>query len=84
MARFNIQVRDRTHIREKIEMDAATISEARLEVARFAGEMLLFQADDFWKDRDWQVDVTDENGLILYALQLSVIESAATMSSASN
>jgi hypothetical protein len=48
-------------------------------VAQFVGELLRDHATKIWADKDWRVDVTDESGLILYALSIFATDSAATM-----
>ena len=35
-------------------------------------------AEQIWVDEDWRVDVTDERGLILYVMEISASETAAT------
>jgi hypothetical protein len=36
-------------------------------------------AHQLWVDEDWRMDVTDETGLILFTIQVSALDSAATM-----
>jgi hypothetical protein len=47
-------------------------------MASFVGKLLKDHAALIWKDQDWQVDVTNEAGLILYVLNVSASETAAT------
>jgi hypothetical protein len=56
------------------------LKDLRLELARFVGELLKDHAELIWEDKDWQVDVTDANGLILYVLHLSAMKSPAAAS----
>jgi hypothetical protein len=51
----------------------------RVEMARFVGQMLRDHAEQVWADKDWRIDVTDESGLILYVINISATDSAATM-----
>jgi hypothetical protein len=51
----------------------------RIELARFVGDLLKKHAEIIWQDQDWRVDVTDERGLILYVMEISATDSAATM-----
>jgi hypothetical protein len=45
----------------------------------FVGEMLRDHAAKIWADKDWRVDVTDDAGMILYALSIFATDSPATM-----
>lgn len=42
----------------------------RLDLAQFVGELLKDHAELIWVDKDWQVDVTDASGLILYVMHI--------------
>jgi hypothetical protein len=35
--------------------------------------------EQIWEDQDWRIDVTDEGGLILYVMEVSATNTAATM-----
>jgi hypothetical protein len=51
---------------------------ARVEAARRIGGLLREHAGRFWEDEDWQLDVTDETGLILFVITVNAFKSAAT------
>jgi hypothetical protein len=57
------------------------LTDLRLDLARFVGELLKDHAELIWADQDWQVDVTDASGLILYVLHISAAETPATSGS---
>jgi hypothetical protein len=78
MPTYNINVRTASHIADTTPVERTTLGELRLEMARFVGELLKDHAELIWEDQDWQVDVTDEAGLILYVLNVSANEAAAT------
>ncbi|MHA6722574.1 DUF6894 family protein [Sphingomonas sp. RS2018] len=78
MATFHINVRTGSHIATTLTVDKADHAELRLEMARFVGELLTKHAAQIWADEDWQVDVSDETGLILYAMQVSASKTPAT------
>jgi hypothetical protein len=61
----------------QIERDDLTA--VRVELATFVGELLKDHAEEIWVDEDCRVDVTDQTGLILYSIQISATDSAATM-----
>jgi hypothetical protein len=48
-------------------------------MARFVGELLKDHAELIWADQDWQIDVTNDEGLILYVLHISATETPATV-----
>jgi hypothetical protein len=78
MPRYNINVRTASHIADTTTLERFTLDELRIEMARFVGELLKDHAASIWEDQDWQVDVTNEAGLILYVLNVSASETAAT------
>ena len=80
MAEYNIQLRSDTHVWVTETIDRENLEALRTEVATFVGELLRDHANQIWKDQDWRVDVTDASGLILYYMQISACETAATMS----
>lgn len=60
--------------------DLPDTTAARTEAAKRIGGLLSQHAHEIWVDQDWQIDVTDETGLILYVIHVSASRSAATMS----
>jgi hypothetical protein len=48
-------------------------------MARFVGKLLKDHADLIWADQDWQVNVTNDEGLILYVLRISANETSAAI-----
>lgn len=44
------------------------LAAARTQAAQFAGQVLLEEPDGMWTDTDWQLDVADEAGLVLFSL----------------
>ncbi|MBB5711814.1 DUF6894 family protein [Sphingomonas xinjiangensis] len=61
-----------------LSVERETHGDLRIEMARFVGELLKDHAALIWMDQDWQVDVSDASGLILYVLHVSAAETAAT------
>jgi hypothetical protein len=41
---------------------------ARVEAARYGGELLQAHARTFWNDGEWSIEVTDGTGLTLFTL----------------
>jgi hypothetical protein len=52
--------------------------EARVEAAKRIGLLLHAHAGKLWVDEDWQMDVTDDAGLILFVINVAAMSSAAT------
>ena len=62
--------------------DAAELSdsdEARVEAAKRIGLLLHAHAGKLWADEEWQMDVTDGTGLILFVISIAAMKSAATL-----
>lgn len=70
MALYNIALRTDTHVRDVLRVERDDLTGLRIEMARFVGELLKDHAEQIWVDEDWRVDVTDEDGLILYVMQI--------------
>jgi hypothetical protein len=54
--------------------DAAARTEAPCRI----GDLLKGHASRIWMDEDWQMDVTNDVGLILYVIHVSARKTAAT------
>jgi hypothetical protein len=59
-------------------VDLSNLDEARIEAAKRTGGLLQEHAGKLWADEDWQMDVTDVTGLILFVINVHAIKSAAT------
>ena len=75
---FHFQIRTESHVRLAETAELASLDEARLEAARRVGDLLSEHAAMLWADEDWQVDVTDAAGLILFVIHISAMKTAAT------
>ncbi len=58
--------------------DLSNSDEARVEAAKRVGLLLHAHAGRLWEDEDWQMDVTDERGLILFIINVSAFRTSAT------
>jgi GTP cyclohydrolase II len=74
---YHFEVRTETHVMltEGAQLEDSTA--ARIEAARRIGDLLKEHAGQFWVDQDWQMDITDERGLILYVIHVSAMKAAA-------
>lgn len=77
MASFHFQVRTDTHVYLSEAADLPGQNEARIEAARRIGLLLTEHAKQIWADEDWQMDVTDNTGLILFTLHISAMNAPA-------
>jgi DNA-binding transcriptional regulator/RsmH inhibitor MraZ len=77
MPQYNIELRTQHRVWETLAIEMETMTDARIEVARFVGELLKDHAREVWTDEDWRVDVTDEAGMILFVMHLFVTNVAA-------
>ena len=59
--------------------DFRDTEEARIGAAQRIGALLTTHAGKLWADEDWQMDVTDAEGLILFVINVSALRSSATM-----
>lgn len=75
---YNFEVRTETHVMDTVGAECTNSTDARVEAAKRIGVLLSEHAGQLWVDRDWQMDVTDETGLILYVINVSAFRSAAT------
>jgi hypothetical protein len=81
MPAYRINIRTESHIADSVDVEMENLTDLRLDLARFVGELLKDHAELIWVDQDWQVDVTDASGLILYVLHISAAETPATSGS---
>lgn len=79
MPRYNIELRSVSHVASTLEVQRADLQSLRIEVAKFVGELLKDHAGQIWSDEDWQVEATDENGLILFTMNVFASDTAAIM-----
>jgi hypothetical protein len=81
--RFHFQVRTGTHVMVTDIADLSNTDAARIEAAKRIGILLHDHAGKLWADEDWQMDVTDERGLILFVINVIALQSSATSGSRS-
>ena len=77
--RFHFQVRTGTHVMVTEAAELGDSDEARIEAAKRIGLLLHAHAGTLWTDEDWQMDVTDDTGLILFVINVSAMRSSATL-----
>jgi hypothetical protein len=75
--RFHFQVRTESHVMLTEAAELQNTFAARQEAARRIGKLLQDHAAKIWADEEWQMDVTDDVGLILFVITISAFKSAA-------
>lgn len=58
--------------------DLSNSDEARIEAAKRIGLLLHAHAANVWADEDWQMDVTDETGLVLFVITVAALRGPAS------
>jgi hypothetical protein len=81
MVRFHFQVRTETHVLLTQAAELQTTDDARIEAAKRIGLLLHEHAGRLWVDEHWQMDVTNDDGLILFVISVSAMKSPATQGS---
>ena len=76
---FHLELRSTSHVASTLEIERDDLDAVRVEVAQFVGELLKDHADQIWRDEDWQVEATDQTGLILFTMHIFASDTAATM-----
>ena len=80
MPLYKFEVRTETHVMTTEGADLPDSTAARIEAAKRVGSLLQDHAGQLWTDQDWQMDVTDASGLILYVITVSAMRTSATLS----
>ncbi len=58
-------------------LEFASVHEAKCAAVKYAGQLLADVAEKFWDKADFDLTVTDENGLILFSMRVVGIEAPA-------
>lgn len=74
MALYHFHVHDGYELPDREGHDLPDLAAARRFAVRLCGELIRDHADAFWTHGDWRMDVTDADGLMLFALHFSAIE----------
>jgi hypothetical protein len=78
MTRYNIELRTDTRVWDAQIVEGSDMTQLRIQVAKYVGELLKGHAEQVWEDQDWRVDATDETGLILFNMLIVATKSPAT------
>lgn len=64
---------------DDLGVDLPSIAEARLEAARYVGDMLRDDPNTFWNTGDLHMWVTDASGLTLFALRVTTTDAPSIL-----
>ena len=79
MPRFFIHTNNPTEagVQDDQGMEFASIHDAKCQAVAYAGRLLAEVAETFWDTADFELTVTDENGLILFTMRMVGTEAPA-------
>lgn len=80
MPHYHLELRTENRVWETVHVELTDATALRVEMAQFVGQLLKDHANEIWVDEEWRVDATDENGLILFMIQIVATNNAATRS----
>lgn len=75
MPKFFFQVDDGTPCADEEGTDYPSVAAAQCAAVEYAGNLIREQASKFWNSGEWNMTVTTDTGLSLFALQFIGTES---------
>ncbi len=78
MTRYFFNVRDGVDRIDDEGTELAGMPEARRAAMQICSELLRRDEPVFWEDPNWQLEVTDALGLVLFTVYISAMDSLAT------
>lgn len=76
MPRYHFNSVDGQVDRDADGMVLPDVRAARLEAVRYAGELLRDDPDRLWQSGQWSIDVTNDAGERVFAIETHVVEGA--------
>jgi hypothetical protein len=76
--RYFFHVHDGAELPDEDGTELPDLASARNEAVRLAGASLKDHAQAFWNEEQWSIDVTDEDGLMLFSLTFFATNAPAT------
>lgn len=77
MTMYHFNIHDGFDLPDRDGQDLPDLNAARRFAVMLSGELLRDHADEFWRHGDWRMDVTDADGLMLFALHFTAVEAPA-------
>lgn len=78
MPLFHFNLRDGAYYPDRDGTELPDLRTARVEAVKLAGQLLLDRPEEFWEGKEWQVEVTDHSGLVLFRLDFTATDAPAT------
>lgn len=76
---YHFNVHDGVSIPDPEGTELPDLQSARKAAVQLCGALLTEQAEAFWNEKEWSLDVCDHSGLILFKLTFFATDTAATM-----
>lgn len=70
MARYHFHTKDGRQVLDEDGTELASMGDARRAALRYLSDILRDDTGEFWTDGAFSITTTDDNGLVLFDLQL--------------
>ena len=77
MPRYYFNVHDGRFFSDEVGTELPDLAAARRLAVVASGEAIKDLAEQFWDTSEWRMDVSDEQGKVLFTLRLTSIEPAS-------
>ncbi|WP_157215397.1 DUF6894 family protein [Flavisphingomonas formosensis] len=77
MPRYHFRIFDGRPSSDHVSIELEGPNAARNYLPKLTGDLLREQGDSFWEGEDWRIEVSNEAGLILFAIFVSAVISPA-------
>jgi hypothetical protein len=74
---YHFIVHDGTNLDDPDGTDLPDPQTARIEAVRLAGALLADAPREFWRSRDWHIEVRDAGGLYLFRIDVRASDASA-------
>ena len=68
MARYFFDIRDGEYIHDTVGQEFDDLQAARVQAVVFSARLLTANPSKFWEGEEWQLEVRDDTGVILFIL----------------
>jgi hypothetical protein len=77
---FHTNLPSERNVQDDEGCDYASVHDAKCEAVVYAGQLLKDTGEHFWDTGDFELTVTDDKGLVLFAMRVVGIEAPAIRS----
>lgn len=77
MQRFLFRVSDGGRDPDEVWVRLGDLAAARTEAARMMGHLLAHNAEEFWAKPSWRVEVSGEDGAVVFSLLIACRDEAS-------